>query len=234
MPASDFCAPDMPGASASPLACEPAGSQVWLARASLYELLSLAFLPATPPVAEALVAGEFAAACAELADACGLVEVSGETVAGFLGYVDKDADEVLHEVRREYTRLFVGTRDPLVTPYADVHGMNERGMRGLLFVGPESMTIERAMRACGVGHAADAANEPLDHMGSMCEFLSMLCLACAGAAALPAGSPEPGTAYRSFYNEHFAPFARWFATEVREQGATPFYHAAGVLLAACV
>lgn len=210
-------------------------AQTWLNRATLYEVLSLAFLPTTPVVAGALVAGEFAEACAEVALANGLSDGVRSSMGAALGsYRGASSEAVFHALRQEYTRLFVGTREPLITPYAGVRAANARGRRGLLFVGTESMAIERTMRACGIAHAQGAPNEPLDHMGSLCEFMSYLCLACAGSVALPESAGDPVEVYRAFYEEHFAPFARWFAPEVASLSGCTFYQAMASMLEAWV
>lgn len=197
--------------------------QVWMNRASLFELLALSFLRVGEDLSCALVSGEYAEALEELLAANDL------EVVELCEYVGRGAEDVLHEVRREYTRLFVGTRDPLVSPYAGVWYAKEHGAPPMLFVGKESMAIERFMKSCGVGRAGEA-NEPLDHIGSMLEFLEFLCLIKAEAVRAPEGFEVPDLAYDDFRREHFDGFAKKFAGAVFEKTQAGVYKAASCAL----
>lgn len=137
----------------------------WMARAALFELLSLGLLKPGRPIAEALASGEFAAACAETLGALGLGDAAAAAGVDLADYEGDNAEKIYHEVLREYTRLFVGTREPLITPFAGVRASQAQGQRGLLFVGKESMAVERFMRRCGVAKnlAAGQSNDPAPH-----------------------------------------------------------------------
>lgn len=253
---ADVAAAEVDGAGAAVVSPER-----WMSRAALFELLSLGLLKPEPAVGEALVSGEYAAACAEVlaalgsegADAEGAVALGGEgtdaegavaLLAAYEGtdaegvalllaaYEGADADEVYHQALREYTRLFVGEREPLVTPFAGVRVALARGQQGLLFVGKESMAIERFMRRCGVAKdlAAGQSNDPVDHIGTMCEFMKFLCLVNAQAVAPAEGAVVQPDDYETFMAEHFAPYATWCAAQVRELSAVPFYQALADLL----
>lgn len=206
----------------------------WMARATGYELLSLAFLLPRESTGEALVSGEFAEAVDEVLSALDADEAArGEVSKGLSGYAGADAKETFHEIRREYTRLFVGEREPLVTPYAGVRAAQEKGQRGLLFVGEESVTVEHFMKRCGLRKDLESghANDPLDHVGTMCEFMKYLCLIAAKAIAAPGSARiEPGD-YEAFRAAHFVPYARWCAAQVEELSRIPFYRSMARLLA---
>lgn len=202
----------------------------WMCKATAWELLSLAFLPPSREASEALAAGEFAEACGECLEA---LAVDGERALGLLeGYSGVDADAAYHELRREHMHLFVGEREPLVTPYVGVRAAQARGQRGLLFVGRESMAIERFMRERGVAKdlAAGQSNDPVDHLGTVCEFLKFLCLVNARAVAVPEGFEIAEGDYEAFLRDHFAEYAAWCSAELVEKARTPFYQAMGIML----
>ncbi|MDR1088552.1 MAG: molecular chaperone TorD family protein [Coriobacteriales bacterium] len=223
----------------------------WLYRASLYELLAQSFLYTTETLAEALTSGEYAEALSELmalnaiavpgiSDENGTVDGSkvGEGDAdrstvekALLPYEGRASDEVLHELRRDYTRVFIGSRDPLVSPYGGSWYALERGTKPLLFVGKESLAVERFLRRCGVVQP-EGTNEPLDHIASELEFLQYLCLLKAGATIAPETADIGPTDYASFYNDHFRWFAQRFATGVITECRTPFFRAAAQVLLA--
>ncbi|MCL1798521.1 MAG: molecular chaperone TorD family protein [Eggerthellaceae bacterium] len=206
--------------------------KTWRSRAALFELLAQSFLFTGRDLVGALVSGEYREALVELLDSNGLPTASaGIEIDRLDPYPGSDADAVFHALRKEYTRLYIGTRDPLVFPFAGASYARKKGQKPLLFVGKESMAIERFMRKCAVGQA-EGTNEPLDHIGSMLEFLMHLCLLKAGLIQPPEGVGIPEDAYEEFYERHFTAFAREFAAQTVEQGTEGFFIVAAQALGA--
>lgn len=160
-------------------------------------------------------------------------------------------ESLLHALRAEATRLFVGAPEPVVSPYEGVHRAQGDGVQALLFVNPHSMAVERFMGACGLGRP-EGTNEPLDHVATECELLEHLALraAIASADAAPAdpceSAPEctvpddtlpgnsPKAAYERFLEEHARTWIPGFAEAVAAQTREPFYRAAVQILAELV
>ena len=195
----------------------------WVDKAVLFELLSMALGYPARETAEALASGEYADALVEAVEACGLgAEVASRVAADLAGYTGcADVEALWHELRVEYTRMFVGTPDMLVAPFAGIWYARDVNVDPLLFVNKESMAVERAMRSCGLGRP-EGTNEPLDHIATECEFLNYLCLARAGAVEAPVVGAD---AYEQFYGERFAWWKDRFAEAVLREGRN------GVLLA---
>ncbi|WP_180326657.1 TorD/DmsD family molecular chaperone [Raoultibacter phocaeensis] len=205
----------------------------WMYGATAFELLSLAFLLPTKDTAEALVAGEFADACEEVLVALECESAARDEITSFLsGYGGKDAEEVFHVLRTEYTYLFVGEREPRVTPFIGVWAAHERGQKGLLFVNKESVEIEHFMRDRGVTKnlAAGQVNDPVDHIGTVFEFVKYLCLVNAKAIQAPENVAIEEGDYETFVCEYVSFYARWFADQVFEQARCPFYKAMALFL----
>lgn len=205
----------------------------WMHRATAYELLSLAFLLPTREVAEALVAGEFAAACDETFNALGLDDgVVAEAVCMMRECEGSDAEEVFRALRREHTRLYIGEKFPPVTPYVGVWAAQQRGQQGLLFVGRETMDIERFMLRCGVAKnlAAGQTNDPVDHIGTVCEFLKFLCLVNARALQAPENASIEEGDFEKFIADHLVDYARWCSEQTVELTRLSFFRAAAMLL----
>lgn len=206
----------------------------WMHRASAFELLSLAFLLPSRSLAEAVATGEYAEAAGE---AFGLAAPGDERVTTAATHLaaaaDGDAEATLHALRREHTRLFVGEKEPPLTPYAGVWRAQQQGQRGLLFVSETSLAIERFMTRCGVAKDLDAGqtNDPVDHIGTMAEFLQFLCLVRAEAVRAPAGAAIGADDFGTFLTEHFAPYATWLASELGAQTRSDFFKGAALLLA---
>jgi TorA maturation chaperone TorD len=204
--------------------------ETWKNKAALYELLAKSFLFIEREVVEALVSGEYREALIELLEANDLPVSPSDVGADSLDrYAGTDVDEAFHALRREHTRLYIGTRDPLIFPFAGAWDAEKRGQKPLLFVGKESMTIERFMRKCGIVQP-EGTNEPLDHIGSLLEFLQHLCLLRAGLIQPPDGIEIPTGTYEEFYEKHFIGFAREFAAKTIEQSKEEFFVVAARVL----
>lgn len=209
-------------------------STIWMGRSALFELLSKGLLRPQRATAEALASGEFAEAAAEVSGLLGLSEGVRAEVASQLGcYRGRGAEEVLHEIRCGYTELFGGVPVPRVTPYLGVRDAERRGKKGILCVSREAEAIEHFMKRCGVAKdlAAGQANDPVDHIGTVCEFLMFLCLLNAGAVRPAEGARVEAGDFDAFVAEHFASYAAWCADQIPQVTESPFYHAMAALLA---
>lgn len=205
----------------------------WMAKASWYELLSSCFVNTKQESAAALASGEFADALNEIVQFLALpADKVADAAALLAGYQGASSDEVFHELRGEYTRLFLsGAERPLVQPYAGVWRARQQGRQAFLMVGQESMSIERFMKKCGATRP-DGYGGPVDDIGTLLEFLSVLCLRVADAAAAEgAGDAEERRLdYQKFYEEHFWEFSQALAQAVRAETSSPAFEASACLL----
>lgn len=205
-------------------------SAYWMNKAALYEILALAFKYVSKDSAAVLVSGEYAEALQEVGAANGIDPALLREQCERLGaYAGQDEALVLHELRKEHTRLFIGPKNPAVIPYAGMWDSVRRGKQALFMVGPESMAIERVMRRCGIGQP-EGTNEPLDHIASLLEFLYYLCLVKAGAVAPAAHASVREADCEEFFNEHFRAFAHAFARGVLENTEEPLLTCAARVL----
>lgn len=232
-------------------------AQIWPARRAAWELLALSFRYPDAVLVDAVVSGEWVEAACEIAVVLGVFlpegfgsdlagvdgrprTISGEEVEAAGSSDTPDASAVLHELRAEATRLFVGAPEPVVSPYEGVHRAAADGVQALLFVNPHSMEVERFMKSCGLGRPV-GTNEPLDHVSTECELLMHLAIQAAGAPApesapqsekLPGGSPA--AAYEQFLSEHARVWMPAFAARVRDESRDPFFRAAAEWLDAVI
>lgn len=204
--------------------------------ATAYELLALSFRYPAPELAGAAASGGWADAAAEVAAALGLA-LPGGWDEGLDGYAGRDPEELLHALRAEATRLFVGAPDPAVSPYEGVWRAADDGVQALLFVNPHSMEVERFMKSCGLGRP-EGTNEPLDHVSTELELLQWLCMLECGLAAAPEGAEPPhgswAAARARFLEEHVRAWMPRFAEAVAAESREPLYRAAAVLLKAVI
>ena len=202
--------------------------------ATAYELLALSFRYPAPELVRAVVSGEWAEAACEVTSALGL-DLPTDWDEGLAGYEDRNEEEVLHALRAEATRLFVGAPEPAASPYEGAWRAADDGVPALLFVNPHSMAVERFMKGCGAGRP-EGTNEPLDRIDAELEFLQYLCMLEAGLAVPLAGidAPEDGWsgARERFGLEHALAWMPRFADKVAAESREPFYRAAAVVLKA--
>ena len=196
-------------------------NQDWIAKAALYELLSLALRYPERGLAEALSSGEYGEALSEACEGLGLPSAGRGCVEALSAYVGADAEEVFRVLRREHTRLFIGVDGALVSPYAGIHYAQMVGVQPALFVNREAMGVERFARACGLARP-EGTNEPLDHIATELEFLEYLCLDRAGVVNL-GGGVVPEGAYERFWEERFAPYAKRIAAQIAEHSIEPLF-----------
>lgn len=193
----------------------------WLKSAEAFELLSVSLRLPTMEVGEALSNGEFRRVADGLADE---LDVFSEEWVGVLRcYEGVDAGELFHKLRREYTRLFGGVPEAMLSLYAGIWQANDDGVAPLLAVNKESMAVERFMKSCGI-QRAQLANDPFDNIASELEFLQYLCLVKAGALENePTAQSVREDAFARFYNEHFIAFAKRFAEKLGAESREAFY-----------
>lgn len=200
----------------------------WFHKAALYELLAQSFLYTSEELANAVTNGEYAKALAEIAILNGINEEVAESSAANLScYQSSRPSLVFHALRREYTRLFIGSEAPLISPFGSM--WKPGNTLSLLFINKEAMAVKDAMSACGFGRLK-GTNEPLDHIGTELEFLEYLCLLKTRAVEVPKGVLLPDDAFEAFYERHYADWAGVFAAKVRELSREPFFTEAATLL----
>jgi len=225
-------------------AIEPAETSVWHVRAAAWELAALSLRCPSSELVEAVATGEWYEAAREIlaalgADADCVCGGACSSEAAESGEVDREA--LFHELRAEYTRLFVGVRRPPVSPYEGIWAAEDVGVDPLLFVNPKSLDVEHFCHDCGLGQP-EGTNEPLDNVATECELMQYLALLAGGLAMSPEGGPvpcafpggSPEAAYALFAEKHVRTWMPRFAQKAAEETRLPFYRAAAALLTATV
>lgn len=215
----------------------------WEARAVALELLSFSFRYPTSELAESVISGEWRAVCKDLAEVGYLTLpddfAHGELAVDASGFVLEDTETLLHVLRTESTRLFIGAPDPAVPPFEGVWRAADEGVQALLFANPHTLEVTQFLKSCGVSQP-EGVNEPLDHIATELAFLQYLSMLEAKMSlpfeeavtieSLPGGSAA--AAYTQFFEEHPCTWMTRFSAEVKEQTRLPYYRAAAQLLTA--
>jgi TorA maturation chaperone TorD len=217
----------------------------WIARAEFYELLARTFSyaegDAGRELAQALSDGSYVEAAREVCGKMGVVAANATASAAAVSaaaaavdtdavlaaadaigaaYAGADSESLLHRVHAEYTRLFIGTYEPLISPYGGWWRAKREGKEPILFLSRECREVEQAMHAAGVGNRA-GLKEPLDHIGCELEFLQYVCTVLAGLAPAQAEAAVTEETYDSFVAGHLRPFVADFADAVLAASGEP-------------
>lgn len=208
----------------------------WQTRATTYELLAFSFRYPDADLVQVLTSGEWTEAVCEVVQVCTLdLPVGWQDELSC--YEQANPEQLIHTLRTEATRLFVGTPSPVVSPFEGVQRAQTDGVQALLFVNPHSMEVERFIKDCGLGRP-EHTNEPLDHVATELEFLQWLCMLEADISQAPVGieSPEEGWSgiHDRFLEEHARVWMPSFAEQVSKETREVFYGVAAGLLGAVI
>ena len=212
----------------------------WAVRATAWELAAFAFRYPGDELVEAVSSGEWGEAAEEVMAALGVEPPEG-FAADAHASAGEDPATLLHQLRAEATRLFVGAPEPAVSPYEGVWRAADDGVQALLFVNPHSMAVERFCKSCGLGRP-QGTNEPLDHAATELELMQHLCMRAAGMVEPSEGAPadedlpggSPAAAYEQFLSEHALTWLPRFAEAVARETRLPYYRAAAALLSGLI
>ena len=181
---------------------------------NMFRLLSTAFQPPTERLAGLVVSGALARDVAATWGELGLPENDAAAFAGALSqaYENRDANTVLHELRCENTRLFLGDR-PLVENSEGPWRKRAEGKQGAaLMVNSYSVEVADFMRSCGIERKA-GYNDCIDYVENEFEFAAML--AEQGEGALEQ--------LEEFIAGHLKIWLPGFCGDVIAQTRTPYY-----------
>ncbi|MCI1479801.1 MAG: molecular chaperone TorD family protein [Eggerthellaceae bacterium] len=201
-----------------------------VARAELFELLAHSFAYPDEELAQALSDGSYAQAARQV---CAETDAAG-ACAGDIDRIDQayrgvDAQHLLHALRAEYTRIYIGTTSAAVSPYGSWWKAVQAGKEPVLFLSKETRAVEKAMHDAGVGNRP-GNKEPLDHIACELDFARYLSFVLAGAAPARADVAIDERTLESFLDEHLRPWAPDFARKTAETTTSPLYRFVASLL----
>lgn len=218
------------------MSSENAGSTYWNLLATAWELLAFSLRRPDMLLAEAITSGEWASAAMEVSNASGVklpIQFERHARAG----EGADTKDLLHSLRIEYTRLFIGAPFPACTPYEGAWRASGSRNDVPLFVNSYAMEVENFFKRCGL-RQAEGANDPLDHVALECELLEYLAWSSGGTACFSKPPQDsrlspyetPQKAYEAFLEDHAKSWMPQFAKKASSQTEQAFYQAVSQLL----
>lgn len=197
---------------------------------NLFSLLSVGFAAPTIERARLLTDGTYVRDVRGTWEALGLpaaeVDALAEAVAPYEG---RDAEEVLHEIRREYTRLFLVNH--LIENTEGPWRKKAAGADNVFYmINSISTEVQDFMRSCGVVRPA-GYNDSVDMIDNEWYFCSIL-------ADDPAYLAEQGVSAEdkltAFTDEHLRQWVPGFSEQVAAETRVPYYRALANLQAKLV
>lgn len=191
-----------------------------------FELFSLVLQPPTEAWMDAVVSGELASQLVEIWAALELdPQLANAFETDMQGYRGRDAEDVLHELAREATRLHYGDGQ-LVRNTEGLWRLNSEGREGVFIINRYARQVSDFMRECGVVRAG-SYNDSMDSIENECYFMSIL--ASSPAYLVDAGR-DPQELFERFMDEHMKVWVPGFCDQVCQNTRAVYYRAVCMLL----
>ena len=211
-------------------------TQSWQLKATMWELLAVSLRYPDDTLNQAVASGEWTQAALELAQALNLALPQGFEDEARQAQELAQGENGIDILKGEATRMFISPYKPACSGYETMWRSADDGVDPLLFVSKYAMGVERFYKSCGL-KGAQGTNDPLDHIGSECEFMEYLA-SLAGGAERPEGVPadesfpggSPASAYATFKAEHIDAWVPRFSAKMLQESRTPFFRAVAMLL----
>lgn len=197
---------------------------------NMFSLLSVGFAAPTLERAAIVTDGTFVQDVCTTWEALGLSAEAAEAFASEMEcYVGRDTEEVMHEIRQEYTRLFM--LDRIVENTEGAWRKKEAGHTNVFYmINDIAMEVQDFMRFCGVVRPA-GYNESVDRVDNEWQFCSILATAPDYLAEQDINAEEK---LEQFIDEHIKLWVPGMSKQIQEESRIPYYRSLAVLQAALV
>lgn len=142
-------------------------------------------------------------------------------------YKGRDMEEVLHEIRVDYTRLFMVDRECESCESVFVKKEFEGKIEVFYMVNDMAMAIQDFMSDCGIMRPA-GYNEPVDRIDNEWEFCSWL---TKGTEKMAEQGVDPIDRLDQFMDEHMKKWVPAFSEKLEQVARCDFYRALAKLQA---
>lgn len=207
--------------------------QTAIATSDMYQLLAMFLQLPTRDIVAGLSDGSVAADISAIFEELGFSASTRETLGTAFSQIQQDTksqEELLSELRKEYTRLFTHPQKSQIEIYESLFLFNpqESDAKPSLFISPAALDAERCYRKAGVVRSKEV-NEPGDHMATEMEFMMFLYLQ--KAKALQEGNQAEAERrkgeIKEFYDVHLKKWAKEFFDRCSKLSTHPFFRTVG-------
>ena len=189
--------------------------------AAMFKLFSLAMQPIRIDWMDLLTEGKLRDDVAMIWPALKLPqEPLDEFLAVLDTYKGRDAEEVLHELRSERTRMFLGDK-PLIKNSEGLWRRHREGRNAVRMINAYSIAVQEFMRECGV-QKKSGTNDCIDYLETECDFCAFLSDRPEFLIEL---GKEPIDLLDQFMDEHMKQWVPGFCEDVVRETREPYFRA---------
>ncbi|NTU88733.1 MAG: molecular chaperone TorD family protein [Actinobacteria bacterium] len=199
---------------------------------NMFKLFAVAFRP--PSIGawtDAIVSGALRDDMKASWEALELSQQPLDEFCAFLDYyVGRDVQDVLHEIRVEETRLFIG-ENPIVENSEGTWRQRKNGVKKpIRMINQHSIAVADFMRDCGIVRN-EKYNDCIDYLENECDFCGFL--ATCPQYLIDMGL-DPLDKLDEFINTHMMEWVPGFCNEVIAETKVPFYSGVCILMKAFI
>ncbi|KTE90302.1 dehydrogenase [Desulfitobacterium hafniense] len=207
--------------------------EIALAISDMYQLLAMSLHLPTREFVKGLLDGSVAEDIQAILEEIGFGHEKAEQLAASLKSLPeqkKPLEEMLAELRQEYTRLFTHPKEPEISVYETLFRYNPEvdEVKPSLFISPAALDAERCYKKAGLILSKEV-NEPADHIATEMEFMMFLYLQ--KAKALQEDNRQEVERregeIKEFYEVHLQKWAKEFYDRCVESNHSEVYKALG-------
>ncbi|MFO7568577.1 MAG: molecular chaperone TorD family protein [Smithellaceae bacterium] len=212
-----------------------------VAASDMYRVLFIALHFPTDELASGLLDGSFSHDVMSIFEELNFpAQESGKirTQLNALSGDKKNKEQLLTEMRREYTRLFTHPKKPVIAIYETTFLYNpedELQSKPSLFISPAARDAERCYKKAGLEMSREI-NEPADHIATQMEFMMYLYLQ--KAKSIRNGNREElatrDDEIREFLQAHLQKWAKNFFDMCISSSQADFYKVIGEIGSLCM
>ncbi|MEA5025599.1 Chaperone protein TorD [bioreactor metagenome] len=206
-----------------------------ISTSDLYQILAMSLHLPNTEIAQGLLAGSMAEDIIAIFQELGFSDEATKKIETVLLAIQNSqslTEELLSDLRQEYTRLFTHPKKPEIEIYETLFLYNpeESRIKPALFISPAAMHAEHCYEKAGLVPSKEV-NEPGDHMATEMEFMMFLHLE--KAKALQADNQEElarrEAEIQEFETLHLQKWAHSFFEKMASISHSDFYRALGAI-----
>ena len=195
---------------------------------NMFKLFSVAFTPVTEQSVQAIVEGTMADDVASTWKALGMPsEPLEEFLAVMEQYRGRDPEEVLHELRTDWSHLYLGDK-PRVANTEGLWRFRSEGRDAEHMTNRYTNEVADFMRECGVKHLPEY-NDCIDYIENECDFAAFL---AHGSDYLAEMGRNHLSVLSDFMDDHMLKWAPGFCDDVSREAKSSYYQGLAAFLKA--
>lgn len=193
---------------------------------NMFKLFSVAFTPHTAQSVKVVTSGMLAEDVATTWKALGLPQDALDAfVDALASYKDRDEEEVLHELRQDWSHMYLGD-PPRIANSEGMWRFRNEGRETVRMINRHSRAVADFMRECGVKRQ-EKYNDCIDYLENECDFCAFL---ANGPEYLAEMGKDNIELLSTFVDDHVLQWAPGLCEEIQGEARSGYYQAVAKLM----